>query len=427
MKICLLGASFNTGNLGVSALAESSIKVILHRWPDAEIILLGSGYAPQQQRLLLLQKEVCVRTVPVRFSKNIFLPYHFLWFVLYGLITKILPTSRLKNGLVNRNPYFKAVYETDIVMDITGGDSFSDIYGFRRFFIGFLCKWLVIFLGKKLILLPQTYGPFKNSLSKAMARYVVNRAILVYSRDRVGVEDVKNLLNIHTQNGKVRFAPDVAFVLDCRKPVDFDKSFLSRTGRDITVVGINISGLLFNGGYNRNNMFGLRTDYRELVCAIIEMLLRDDSVVVVLVAHVFPQSDCEVESDMDACSKVYQMIGEKYKGRIFPAEGKYDQNEIKYIIGRCDFFIGSRMHSCIAALSQGIPAVGLAYSKKFRGVFQTVGMERFAVDMRQPTQEEILSIVNSAFENRLSTAAHLRDVIAELQNTVLDVLKGICC
>ena len=140
MNICLLGASFDTGNMGVSALAESSIKVILNRWPDAEIILLGSGEDPCERQLRLAGKEVLVRTLPVRFCKNIFLPYHFLWFVFYGLLVKVLPTSQLKNTLVNRNPYFRLLYETDLVADITGGDSFSDIYGFRRFFLGFLLK-----------------------------------------------------------------------------------------------------------------------------------------------------------------------------------------------------------------------------------------------------------------------------------------------
>ena len=48
----------------------------------------------------------------------------------------------------------------------------------------------------------------------------------------------------------------------------------------------------------------------------------------------------------------------------------------KAVIGQCDFFIGSRMHACIAALSQGVPCVGVAYSMKFAGVFDTVGMER---------------------------------------------------
>lgn len=425
IRIGLLGASFDTGNLGVSALAESSIKVILNRWPKSEIILLGSGYKPQQHRLFVSGKEICVKTLPIRFCKNVFLPYHFLRFVFYGLLAKLLPGSRLKTALVNRNEYFRLLYETDLVADITGGDSFSDIYGFRRFFLGFLCKWLVIFLGKKLVLLPQTYGPFKRNITRAMAKSILKRANTIYSRDQDSLEYVKNLLGGNTENGKVQFAPDVAFVLDTRKPTDFDASPLSKIRKNTTLVGLNISGLLFNGGYTQDNMFGLKTDYRTLMPAVVRTLLEDKDVVVLLVPHVFPPADYEVESDPNACLKVYEQLKQIYPGRIFLVEGQYDQGEMKYIIGLCDFFIGSRMHSCIAALSQGIPAIGLAYSKKFEGVFRSVSAEHLVIDMRSRNRDEILEDISEAYKRRQATAKHLVEIIPVIRKKVLELFADI--
>ncbi len=424
-KICLLGASFETGNLGVSALTESSIKVILNRWPDAEITLLGSGYVPREHCISLSGKEICVKTLPIRFCKNIFLRYHFLWFAFYGLLVRVLPTLRLKNAVADRNPNFKVLYETDLVADITGGDSFSNIYGFRRFFLGFLHKWLVIFLRKKFVLLPQTYGPFKGNITRAMARYILRRASEIYSRDRESVEYVKDLLDSNKEDGKIQFAPDVAFVLDSRKPDDFDASPLSQISKDVTVVGLNVSGLLFNGGYTGDNMFGLKTDYRTLVRDVIKMLLKEEEVVVLLIPHVFPPAGCEVESDPKACLKIYEQLKQIYPGRIFLVEGEYDQCEIKYVIGLCDFFIGSRMHSCIAALSQGIPVVGLAYSKKFRGVFETVDADDFVVDMRRSELKQILMTTGSAFEQRRITAEQLKNTIPEIKSKVLNMLQDL--
>ena len=421
MKICLLGASFETGNMGVSALAESSIKIILNRWPGAEIILLGSGYLPRQHRLFLMGKDICVKTLPIRFSRNILLPYHFLLLTFYALFVKVLPISRLKNALANRNPHFKILYETYLVADITGGDSFSDIYGFRRFFLGFLRKCLVIFLGKKLVLLPQTYGPFKRNITRAMARYVLRRASGVYSRDRESLEYVKNLLGSNTEDGKVQFAPDVAFVLDANKPNDFNASPISKIPQDAIVVGLNVSGLLFSGGYTGDNMFGLKVDYRTLVRDVIEMLLEDENVVVLLVPHVFPSADYEVESDPKACLKVYEQLKQTYPGRIFLVKGKYDQGEIKYIIGLCDFFIGSRMHACIAALSQSIPAVGIAYSKKFYGVFESIGLTECVADARTLEKEQILKIVRSVFRERDKTQKYLERTIAGIKENVLNI------
>ena len=422
-KICLLGASFETGNMGVSALAESSVKIILNRWPDAEITFLGSGYVPRENRLFVSGKEICINTLPIRFSKNIFLPYHFLWFAFYSLLMKVLPASRLKQNLANRNPCFKTLYDTDLVADITGGDSFSDIYGFKRFFLGFLCKWLVTFSGKKLVLLPQTYGPFKGRTTRLMARYVVNHASMVYSRDKSSIEYITKLSRNLVKNGKVGFVPDVAFVLDSRKPENIGVGVLeNKPAKDSVLIGLNISGLLFNGGYTRDNMFGLKTDYPELVYRIIDSVLADKKSVVLLVPHVFHPPG-HVESDSEACAKVYEAVSSKYRDRIFQVSGSYNQNEIKYVIGKCDFFIGSRMHSCIAALSQCIPAVGLAYSRKFQGVFESVGLGNCVADAYQCSKDVLLSTIRAAFDGRDQIRTHLNKVIPEVKKNILNMFE----
>ncbi len=89
-----------------------------------------------------------------------------------------------------------------------------------------------------------------------------------------------------------------------------------------------ISGLLINGGYTQENMFGLKTNYSELVYGVVDLLMKDMRLLILLVPHVFvPRGN--VESDPDACLKVYEELNKKYPGRIFLTRGKYNQNEIK--------------------------------------------------------------------------------------------------
>jgi polysaccharide pyruvyl transferase WcaK-like protein len=98
----------------------------------------------------------------------------------------------------------------------------------------------------------------------------------------------------------------------------------------------------------------------------------------------------------------------------------YDQHEIKGVIGMCDFFIGSRMHACIAALSQGIPTAALAYSKKFLGVFKTVGMESAVIDGRECDTAEALRWTKTAFENRDSVRDALKLRVAHARKELFD-------
>jgi colanic acid/amylovoran biosynthesis protein len=364
--------------------------------------------------------------MPIRFCRNVFLPYHFWVLLLNAWLLKMLPWKRFQNLLATINPCVKTLVETDLVFDITGGDSFSDIYGMRRLFLDFLRKSLVFQYCGKLIMLPQTYGPFSKRAARILARRVLNHATLVYSRERSGVNSVKNLLNTKNADGKIRCAPDVAFILDARRPKDSNVRSLERLkAENAALIGFNISGLLFHGGYTRDNMFNLKTDYRGLICSIIELLTGYSGTAILLVPHVFPPRGWEVESDLTACTEVYEQLTEEYPGRIFLSHCKYNHNESKYIIGLCDFFIGSRMHACIAALSQNIPTIGLAYSKKFNGVFEMLGAEQLVVDMRRTEIGEIKSTVAKTFEQREAIIRHLKAVIPRAQQQILNMFNDI--
>jgi colanic acid/amylovoran biosynthesis protein len=218
--------------------------------------------------------------------------------------------------------------------------------------------------------------------------------------------------------------PDVAFVLDSQEPETIDVGSLNNVRKEgSVVVGLNISGLLFNGGYTQENMFGLKTNYRELINSIVDFLMKNEKLYILLVPHVVTPCTA-VEDDPNACRQMYEKLSEKYPGRIFLTQGEYNHNKIKYIIGLCDFFIGSRMHACIAALSQSIPAVGIAYSKKFHGVFESIGLEDYVADAYQCSQkDELLSIVEAAFEKRDQTKKHLDKVIPKMKADILEMLE----
>jgi polysaccharide pyruvyl transferase WcaK-like protein len=58
------------------------------------------------------------------------------------------------------------------------------------------------------------------------------------------------------------------------------------------------------------------------------------------------------------------------------------------------------MHACIAALSQCVPALGLAYSNKFSGVFETIGVGSLVIDLRAHPSGSIIETVARVFDRR---------------------------
>lgn len=419
----ILGASLDTGNLGVSALLASTVKCIRANYPAASIWLLdGTREAREQVLRLTNGQTVRLPRIGVRCNKLLWRQCHLVRLLLTSLLLRLIPGISWRRRAVLRNPFLAAIDSAECVADITGGDSFSDIYGLRRLLLGTARKLLILASGRDLVLLPQTYGPFRTRLGRMLARYIIQRSSAVYARDRASLEMLSDLVRGRRLRAIPEFCPDLAFVLDAIRP----SHILTLPGplpTKTVLVGFNVSGLLYNGGYTRNNMFGLNVDYRSMVLQLASALLARENAAVLFVPHVF-RPPGEVESDPEACRLVYESLQPSFPGRVFLLEGEYDQSEIKYVIGQCGFFLGSRMHACIAAASQGIATVPLAYSRKFRGVFEAIGAGNLVADLQSGDAPDIIDHVLETFRHRGQIESELCRVLPAVQRQVLNLFAG---
>ena len=269
---------------------------------------------------------------------------------------------------------------------------------------------IVLLMNKKLILLPQTYGPYNHFIARQFAQYIIRRSYKAFSRDKESIELLSKLLKEQGNGKGVIFCPDVAFTLDTVKLNTLHIKPSINPSLSAPLIGININGLMYNGGYTRENMFGLKLDYKSFVYKLAVSILEKTNSHILFVPHTFG-TEGNINSDPDACRDVITSIGTLYKDRVHMVMQEYDQSEIKGIIGLCDFFVGSRMHACIAALSQGIPTVGVAYSKKFKGVFESVGVKDMVVDGRYSDTEAAIERIFQCFESREEIKAVLQEKV----------------
>lgn len=297
--------------------------------------------------------------------------------------------------LVNPFGYFAMARRADVVVDIGAGDSFADIYGPKRLRSMFIMKFATHLAGRPLVVAPQTIGPFKREQSKRLARVSLNRSAVVATRDQLSTACARELGAIRP----IVEASDVALRLPYDPPA-------ARTAGPLRV-GLNVSGLLMSGGYDRKNMFGLKLDYPGLIDNIITAFQSmPDPCEVHLVPHVIVHDKTSPEDDYSAS----ETLARKHPG-VKLAPSFASPSEAKTYIAGMDFFAGARMHSCIAAFSSGVPVIPMAYSRKFAGLFGSLGYNH-TVDCTSETGEAILDRLLAGFADRASLKNDLDQALA---------------
>jgi len=419
-----MGASLNTGNKGVSALCASLVKIIQHVRPDAEIVLLIGSRDAQPQELQMASGKVLLNVANYRLSPKASVHEHLLSIVLMACVHRIIPIEPIREKLIKAIPSLRAVHNADLVGEIRGGDSFSDIYGLRRLAIGVITDLIPLLLQKRLVLLPQTYGPYDTILGKLIARFLVSKSAQILSRDRKGCDIIQRLLGGKKRKKMVTFCPDVAFMLDSMQPDQPNIQPPLDKKQHVPLIGLNVNGLMYNGGYSRDNMFRLKFDYKGFANDLAITLLSETPAHLLMVPHTFGPPG-NINSDIEACRDVLNAVSNKYKKRIHMVMQEYNQSEIKGIIKNCDFFVGSRMHACIAALSQGLPTIGVAYSRKFVGVFDSIEAANMVVDARTTDREAAIFKILRCFEKRNEIGVDVKKKVAEAQKIIIATFEDM--
>ncbi|HEY3490804.1 MAG TPA: polysaccharide pyruvyl transferase family protein [Candidatus Deferrimicrobiaceae bacterium] len=423
LQICLMGASPETGNLGVSALSASLVSIIDSLIPGAKIFMFLGMKQGKSLIMKTPKKDITVDIVNYRRSPSSRFHEHIITIMFLAIFYRMIPIGLLRKAIVRNNKAIAMFEKTDLVGEIRGGDSFSDIYGLKRMILGSIPAFIAILMDRPLVLMPQTYGPYQSKLARMIASRIMRSSVFILSRDAEGICVVNQLLGNRKVAIPVILCPDVAFTLGARLPQDLRITPpLPDRKKDEPLLGLNVNGLLFNGGYTRANMFGLLFNYHEFVQKLVDRILKSTEWRILLIPHTYG-GEGHVESDPDACRKIRDSVPQSDADRVHMVDYYYDQFQIKGIVNLCDFFVGSRMHACIAALSQGIPTVGVSYSKKFFGVFDSVGKGNMVIDARNVEETEAVDMILSKLSSCKQTSIDKTGEIEIARNQIYKSFK----
>jgi len=271
-----------------------------------------------------------------------------------------------------------------------------------------------------LILLPQTYGPFAGSNTRAEASHFARYATRAWARDARSFDVLRELLGDDFDPARHQQGVDVAFLLPRGEAIE------SRQGIRGSEVGINVSGLIWNDPAGARDRYRFISDYREAMRRIVGHMAAHSPVV--LVPHVLTPRG-HYESDRAACESLVAELPAGARDAVRISPDPADPCEAKGLISSCRWFLGTRMHATIAGLSSGVPTAAISYSDKTLGVFETCGQGEHVHDPRKLSTDELVERViwsfNSRERARTSLATHLPSVLDIARRQMNDIAEAV--
>lgn len=265
---------------------------------------------------------------------------------------------------------------TELVAAINGGDGFSDIYNTETFLMRLVDTQRAMKVGIPVIQLPQTLGPFSDE-----SNYNIAKKILQYS-SKVYVRDDKFIPELDKMGVKYELTKDLSAFM---QPEPWDIELKPDS------IGINVSGLCYSNKFR--TLSGQFEQYPELIDRLI-CHFQQKGKTIYLIPHSYRYGNPEENNDdMVACKLAYDQLTDK--SNVIFVDKDLISPQVKYVISKMSFFIGTRMHANFAAIYTGVPLFGLAYSYKFAGAFKANGLdgEKQTAMVNNLSKEEIDGII----------------------------------
>ncbi|ELB2749054.1 polysaccharide pyruvyl transferase family protein [Vibrio diabolicus] len=327
-------------NKGAELMLTALKNKISERYPDAQFVLEPySNYLDRAPHGVLQKFWFTVRGVQIGFLGN-FIPKKF----------------RQKFGIVLDS-------EIDIIVDASGF-AYGDQWGvnkLRQRVTRYLPKWKQE--GKKVILLPQAFGPFTKPGFDKELEILFEHADLICARDG---ESLKYLKASDKKNqGKIIEAPDYTNLCHGVLPPE-----LNRKELDVCFIP--------NAKMIEMTDSSTGTNYAQSMASLITLAQQHGRKPFILL-H-------EGKKDLELSQEINNLLETKVELLQYQ-----DPLHIKGVIGHANLTVSSRFHGLVSSLSQGKPCIATGWSHKYQMLMDGYGCSEFLVKESSEEARERLS------------------------------------
>ena len=387
MKISILNA-YDFRNLGDQAIILCQIAWLKLRLKDPLVLVHSSFWKKNADILGAASVPPLIRSNP---SQNAL--FRFFNPIYVVLLFALRAGSK-----------FKEFSRADFCI-LSGGGYFYSSNSFfpsRTFFLSALSGILAKMAGVRTFLFPQSIGPINKTVDLWVFKHLCGVLDRIFVRDR---KSETFLSRRRLGTGKTFFVPDIVNAMPLLLPHFYDASS-KKTGLGISVVDCSFA-LSFDS-ISRDHYLTVISNSAAHYYAQTGEPIR------LFVQVSIPNSD----DDLPIAQLLHQILTQMgIPVDIFPLTSSLE----KYIhaVQGCRFFIGSRMHACIFALSSAVPTIGLAYQPKFFGLFEQYEIRRYVYPIQAVSTAWLCCALDSMISGEHEIRAFLRKKSVHLANQVV--------
>ena len=395
MPHIVLSGTFCSRNKGDAAMQLAAIQAIEAIVPGAQFTVL----APHPE----LDREVYASLATVVHSSRrngvaafVRLGAVALWRALRGLGIDY-------RGLLHA-PELQTLRDADLLVDLSG-DTLTEDYGVRCVISHLMPILKAMLLGRPVVICAQTIGPF--GITRPLARFALRRAALITARE--GLTETY-LADLGVDRQRLELTADLAFLLPAAPATRVDEILAIEQLRaeHRPVLGIAVSSLLGHTDAPRDDGSG---QFASIIAGAADAMIERHNLVVRFISHVTGPG--AARDDRRVAQQVRERM--RHRDQVEIVSGDYRPEEMKGVIGRCDIFLGLRMHANIAALSMRVPTLAIAYSRKTYGIMDMAGQGERICDVRQLDEKALTNALDRLWRERVEVRAGLQARLPEIE------------
>jgi colanic acid/amylovoran biosynthesis protein len=259
---------------------------------------------------------------------------------------------------------------------------------------------------KPIYIFPQSIGPFRHRWEKRLIHWMMERVRILMVREPISYKVVKG---IGVKNQKVYLIPDLAFALP-DAGYEAGGSWLLKHGKN-PQIGLPLLGFTMINWGAQNTNFNLQSEYEDACAKAIRYFVEQIKGNVLL----FPQvwGPLSSQDDRIPAHRILEKLADLSSG-VMVIDEPISAELLKSIYGRMDLFIGTRMHSNIFALSQGVPVIAIGYLHKTMGIARMVGIEKWVIDIQQTQGNALRDKLAELWPERLVWREKIQHCVPDL-------------